>query len=384
MTCLAILAAAGALPAAQSGSSASPGALRILSPLSTEPLNGTTTFAAEVAPATLQVSGVAIFVDGERICQLEARPFTCSWDAGHVSRPRSVRVVADLAGGERLVRTLRTAPAPVFLSSSVEAVLVPVHVTDRGDRFVSGLDASHFRVLEDDVPQDISALLVEDVPINLLLALDVSGSMTPAIGQLRSAAEGFLDALRPQDRVSLAAFNSGVYLLSPPGAPLTDSRVALRGLRPTDGTTAIYDTIVRAVDLIKGQPSPRAIVIFTDGEDDASHANADAMRTALQTHNVALYVIAQGRAAKDETLRKQLSSLAAETGGAAWFAARMDALQQHFAEVVRDLTGQYVLAYSPKRPVGDGAWRKISVEVVNTPRKYDVRAREGYLAVADR
>jgi VWFA-related protein len=80
-------------------------------------------------------------------------------------------------------------------------------------------------------------------------------------------------------------------------------------------------------------------------------------------------------------LRTELAKLAAETGGAAYFSSRMSSLQEHFANIVADLSHQYVLGYSPKRDLGDGAWRKITVQVEDKDRKLTVRARQGYLAV---
>jgi VWFA-related protein len=94
-----------------------------------------------------------------------------------------------------------------------------------------------------------------------------------------------------------------------------------------------------------------------------------------------LYFIAQGRAERDDVLRTALTRLATETGGAAYFSSRMSSLQEHFANIVADLSHQYVVGYSPKRDLGDGAWRKIQVHVEDRDRKLTVRARQGYLAV---
>ncbi len=157
---------------------------------------------------------------------------------------------------------------------------------------------------------------------------------------------------------------------------------AVTRLQPTTGATALYDALIRAIGVLKSQPSPRAIVAFTDGDDDASHSTIATVRTALETNDVALYLVAQGKAAEDKALRDQLSALATETGGAAWFAPKMSDLDEHFSRVTEDLTGEYVIGYAPRKPLGDGGWRRISVEVAGQPGRYDVRAREGYLAVS--
>jgi VWFA-related protein len=358
----------------------SPITLSIVTPTPRQAVNGRTAFAIELHPADAPVREVVVFVDGERVCRFTARPFTCSVDLSVSVSERTIRVVADLASGQRLVQTERTAPGTLVLTATAEAVVVPVHVIDGRDRLVGGLDVSRFRLFEDGVPQDISAMLVEDVPLHVLLALDVSGSMNAAMPQLRTAAAAFLQALRPIDRVTLGAFNANLFLLSPPAVSPIDSADLLIRLRASDGTTAIFDSLIRGVEVLKAQPGPRALVLFTDGDDKASHATAEAARTALQTNNVALYVVALGKVADDPAFHERLATLATETGGAAWFTPGLEVLQSHFAEVVKDLTGGYVLAYAPKRPAGDGAWRQIAVELVDSDRGWHVRAREGYLA----
>ena len=103
------------------------------------------------------------------------------------------------------------------------------------------------------------------------------------------------------------------------------------------------------------------------------------VRVTLQQNNVVLYLLAQNPGGATEALRKYLAPLATETGGIAWFPTKMSQVVGHFIEVVADLRNQYVLAYAPTRPVGDGAWRSISVALAED-RGYRVRSREGYLA----
>jgi Ca-activated chloride channel homolog len=223
----------------------------------------------------------------------------------------------------------------------------------------------------------VTSLASEDAAVDVVLALDTSGSMAGAVNQLKQAAGDFLRALRPQDAVTVASFNQGLSVVSPRGATLASRLAAVDGLSAF-GTTAFYDALIRSVELVKTGTAHRAVVAFTDGDDVASRSSVESVRTALQTNDVVLYVIAQGKAADDKHLRDQLQSLAAETGGAAFFAARMSDLRDHFAQIVADLANQYVLVYMPLRPFGDGGWRRITVQV---DRRYKVRAREGYVAI---
>jgi Ca-activated chloride channel homolog len=122
--------------------------------------------------------------------------------------------------------------------------------------------------------------------------------------------------------------------------------------------------------------------VFTDGEDVASRSTMPSVRTALQTADVVLYVIGEGKAAEDLRLRGGLTTLAAETGGLAFFPRNMRGLTEQFARIVADLSTEYVVGYSPERPIGDGTWRRLRVEVGGRDDRYRVRFREGYLAVS--
>lgn len=354
--------------------------LTIVRPTADEYLIGPTELVADVSPATVHVADVTFTVNGQQVCTLTSRPFRCPFDAGNQTVTRTVRVVATLAGGGRLIETVRTKGLNLAQAVAVEAILVSVHVTDDRGRFVEGLQQSQFKVLEDGVPQDITSFLAENAAGSVLLALDISGSMGPAVGELKSATSQFLQSLRPTDRVTLTGFSNSLFVLAPATADAAARRAALEQLHPAGGT-ALYDSMIRGVELLKPQSSPRAMVVFTDGDDDASLATLDGVRSALQSNDAVLYFIAQGRADHDEALRTSLAKLATETGGAAYFSSRMSSLQEHFASIVADLSHQYVLGYSPKRDLGDGAWRKISVQVEDRDRKLTVRARQGYLAV---
>jgi VWFA-related protein len=79
-----------------------------------------------------------------------------------------------------------------------------------------------------------------------------------------------------------------------------------------------------------------------------------------------------------------LTTLATETGGAAFFAAKMSDTRDHFASIAEELSNQYVIGYLPARPFGDGAWREIRVEAADPSLRYEITARRGYLAAKSR
>ena len=127
---------------------------------------GATTLEAVLLPDAA-VDRVTFSVDGRQVCSVEQLPATCAWDAGQVVREHHVRVVAYLRDGRRLVGNVRTSGLGYTERVQIDAVQVPVVVTD-GGKFVRGLKQSDFRILEDDVPQRIESLASEDTPLDLV------------------------------------------------------------------------------------------------------------------------------------------------------------------------------------------------------------------------
>jgi VWFA-related protein len=353
--------------------------LLITSPTIDDVLSGVVTLSAEITPANVKVRTVTFFVDGMRACAASAPPFRCQWDSATVRGVRDVRAVAELADGTRAVHAIRTRGTVAAFRASVDSVTVAVRVQDRNGRFVRGLGADSFRLLEDGVPQQVATFTTESSGGDVVLALDGSGSMTSALPELRAAAHAFLDALPRNDNVTVTVFNSAIDVLAPRGTNVADNIAALDRLRAS-GTTALYDVMIQAVDLFPPAAERRAIVMFTDGDDVASRASIGTARLALQGANVVLYVIAQGKASTDRALQEQLTTLATETGGAAFFASKMSDARDHFAEIAEELSNQYVLGYVPTRAFGDGAWRQIRVETTNPALRYQIKSRQGYLA----
>jgi Ca-activated chloride channel family protein len=354
----------------------------IVSPTAESTVQGTVALAAEVRPPELAIDQIVFFVDGQRACAFSAPPYRCQWDAGAGLVPRVVRVIADLRGGGQLFNVVTTSESTMATyRGGVDLVSVSVHVRDKSGEPVRGLGVESFRAFEDGQAQTIVSLATEDAPADVILALDTSGSMGPAMPELKAAALGFLKALRPIDRPRLASFSTAFTILSGPSAT-PDERQAAVQLLTAGGGTALYDAIIEAADQLRTAQGRRAVVVFTDGDDVSSHGSLTSVRTALQTSDVVLYFIAQGKASADSHLRRELAALATETGGLSFFAPRMSSLNSHFSEILGDISTEYVLGYSPRVRIGDGGWRRIRVEVGGSDDRYKVRAREGYLAIA--
>ena len=370
------LVALGVIGLGAAGGQAQGPVVTIVEPTAETFMVGPARLRAVVVPDVPAPAGVVFQVDGVDVCRLKTEPWECHWDAGSVVSARVVRVVASFADGNRVVATVRTRQMTVS-ETHVDSVSVSAHVTDRSGRFVPGLGAGDFTILDGGVPQQVQLLGSGEIPAEVLVALDVSRSMQDQLEDLKVAVRGFLAALPRTANVAVGAFNNNLFLQSPFESDPAARTAGLDRLRAW-GTTAIFDTMIRAADILRERGTRRALVLFTDGEDVASRSSLESARIALQSHDVLLYIVASGRAAADRTLREQLSGLARETGGAAYFAAQLSHTAEHFRDIATDMANQYLLSFSPTRPMGDGKWRALAVGV-GDPR-YHVRARTGYFA----
>jgi VWFA-related protein len=123
------------------------------------------------------------------------------------------------------------------------------------------------------------------------------------------------------------------------------------------------------------QTGRKALVIFSDGEDQGSHVTLADVERRLQSSDVTLYMIGQGRGITLEALKKVLDRLATPTGGRALFTDSIDELHDAFADLLDELSNQYLLGYVSTNSARDNAWRRIRVDVEG---HNDVRARQGY------
>jgi Ca-activated chloride channel homolog len=371
------LAAAAVLTAARQPSPK----LAIVAPTASDSAVGRVSIAVAIDPPATPVAEIRVFADGIPVCRIVRQPYRCDWDAGSVLTPHDIRAVAALQDGTRVTQTVRTRGSAATFRSTTNAVFVPVRVKDGDGHFIQGLTQNDFAVFEDGQPQTISSFSSEDAAFDIVLALDISASMTPRIGQLKDAARHFLSSVRPQDSVTLAAFNTNLFVLAPRAAPGPQRLAAVDRLR-AGGSTALYDVMASATALFRERQERRALVVFSDGDDVSSKTTPEGARTALQAGDAVLFLVAQGRGASEDALRKRLTALAAETGGEAFFPSSMSAVADHFSTILQNLSRIYLLAYTPARPLGDAGWRRIEVKLTNKThaRRYTVNARGGYFA----
>jgi VWFA-related protein len=272
------------------------------------------------------------------------------------------------------------------IKSRVDEVHVLFIATDHHGKFVRNLNQSDFAILDDHKPvQSILNFRPEtDLPIELGLLMDVSGSVQGRFGFEKEAATGFLQhILRPgYDRAFVVGFNKESRLTQ----DFTDKVPLLAaGVQrlSNGGGTALYDAIYKACKekLMRehsAHPVRKAIVILSDGEDNQSeYTRAQAIEMAERAE-VLIYAISTDDSGLILRGDKVLEDLASATGGRAFFPYKMKDITRSFAAIEDELRSQYAVSYKPADFDADGRYR--SIQITALKKDLQVRARRGYFA----
>ena len=352
-----------------------PPALSIISPAEDAVATGVVTIDVAIVPDPRVAATIEVFVDGRDLCTIARAPWSCTWDAGRDIREHHVRVVATLVDGRRLVANRRTRGLTIAERVEVSAVQVPVLVTGPDGRFVRGLTDASFRLVENGRPQRIDTLIDETVPLDLVLAVDISSSMQEAMPAVQDALKRLLVKLRPADTTTLLGFNDTMFVLAERSTDSELRAAAVEGLVPWGGT-ALYDATVKAVELVGQQAGRRGVIVFSDGDDRHSVSRREAAQVRIEEAQVVVYTIGFGRGTSPQ-FRKTLEAFAEASGGRAFFPRGAEDLDEAFTRILDELSHQYVLSYvsDAAKP---GAWHRLEVRA--TCQGCRVRAREGYRA----
>jgi len=272
------------------------------------------------------------------------------------------------------------------IQKRVDEVNVLFIATDRHGKFVRNLTQSDFSILDDHKPVEsiLNFRRETDLPIEMGLLVDVSGSVQGRFGFEKEAAIGFLQhVIRPgYDRAFIVGFNKDSHITQ----DFTD-RVPLlaAGVQrlSNGGGTALYDAIYKACKekLLREHsehPIRKAIVILSDGEDNQSeHSRAQAIEMA-QRAEVLIYAISTDDSGLILRGDKVLEELANASGGRAFFPYKMKDIKNSFAAIEDELRSQYAVSYKPSDFGADGRYH--SIEITALKKDLQVRARRGYYA----
>jgi Ca-activated chloride channel family protein len=267
------------------------------------------------------------------------------------------------------------------ISVKSELVPLPVSVTDENGKAITGLKAQDFRIFEDGRPQEIS-LFEEGNPVSVGLIVDHSRSMGAKLPSVAAAVLAFAHSSNPQDEMFVVDFNDDVTVELMNGKAFTnDASELAKAVRAVTarGRTALYDAITEGlVHLQLAHWDRRALIVVSDGGDNASQQKFSQVLALARRSQVMIYAIALIGADEEEN-PKILRRLAKETGGVAYFPASVDSVTDVSIQIAHDLREQYTLGFVPERSGRSSSFRKIVVKVTALANeKIHIRTRPGY------
>jgi Ca-activated chloride channel family protein len=272
-------------------------------------------------------------------------------------------------------------------------VQLTVTVTDQSGRYVTGLQKNDFRIYVDNIQRPLRFLRHDfDTPISVGIIVDGSGSMHRKIPQARTAIERFVGGLDPRDDIFLLVFSTRISLLQP--FTTSHSQVIGRlGLLRAEADTALFDAIMTGLSIVRlGRNDKKALLVVTDGMDNASRSTLAQVVAEARRENVLIYTLGIGDPDRgilgigafifsgdsvhvDARTLRQLSN---ETSARAYLLNKVgdgDLLRRDCEEISKELREQYTLVLVAPDPLRSG-YRSVRVEVPGRP-ELTTRVRKG-------
>jgi VWFA-related protein len=284
---------------------------------------------------------------------------------------------------------LPTAQAPTaddqgsmfVFKKQVEEVVLHATVVDEQGHLITGLDKSAFSITQNGTPEPITSFRREDVPVEIGIVVDNSGSMRDKRQQVNDAVLNLIRASNSQDQVFVVNFGQNPYLDQDFTSDVNLLQAALHQVS-AKGSTALYDAIVASAVHLENNSvlSKKVLLVITDGQDNMSQETLqEASRKLQQANGPTLYAIGLlGSGLRGEG-REALQHLASSTGGVAYFPDSLDQVDNITRTVAHDIRSQYILAYKPRNQNVKPQYQSLRVEV-HAPGygKLTVRTRSGY------
>jgi Ca-activated chloride channel family protein len=269
----------------------------------------------------------------------------------------------------------------------VDTVSLSVTLLDEDDRLVTGLPVENFTVYEDGVEQDIQYFAHGELPLKMVILLDVSSSMRQKIEMAQEAAIGFVESLTPGDEVQVVEFGNRVLTLVEFTKDFDAVASAIRSTTVA-GATALYNAIYISLKDLEAyrrdELDRRAIVVLSDGNDTRSVLGFEDVKEQARKSNIIIYAISLRASEADLEKEKyrnakyELDILAEESGGVSYAPEELDDLAGVYDDILVELKSQYTLGYVSTNSEHDGKWRRL--QVVSAAPGTRVRTREGYYA----
>lgn len=341
------------------------------------------------APDGIALQSVDLYWDEKKLATMTAPPFRYELTLPAKNASGYLRAVAHDASGSAAEDVKLINAGGVTDTARIDAVELYAIVQDRGGHTIEGLTAADFDVKEDGKPVKADLRSTAADPITFGIAVDTSGSMRVSMGVvIEYVAEFVQTSLAEHDQALLIAFDAQPHILQPLTSDLRHIRSDLSAIQPT-GQTAVWDSVIYALQQLRAARGRRALLVFTDGNDNASRTDHAAAVQIAQETGVPVYVVmtysgggnamvngsATSRPRNGGTPLEQLASV---TGGTVFRFPRRADLPKLFTQVRDDTRGEYLLSYVSHSTKPPSEMRKISIAVPS--RQAVVRAMSGYYA----
>ncbi len=330
-------------------------------------------------PRNAAIKTVALFADQKKFHEWSGPPYAIDIPDDRLQNIRFLRAsVVDATNYE--------ASDLVFLNGAqineeleVNLIELPVAVTDSAGMPIAGLAQSSFHVLENAKAQKITNFdAASNLPISVGLLIDHSGSMKPRMDATRKAASEFLKRIiKPSDRAFVAGFSFDPSAVAPFVSDVGSLDQQVKAIPEADGGTSLYDAIITGLYRFRTLQGRKALIVLTDGEDTTSRISYDDMLTYARAARVPLYFIGIGLGIGDIAGTNKMKSLAAETGGVAYFIKDVRKLDDTYGQLEKDLRSQYLIAYNTESMKTDKKYRTVEVKVDRPDAR--VRTIRGFL-----
>jgi Ca-activated chloride channel homolog len=269
------------------------------------------------------------------------------------------------------------------IAVTANLVLLPVKVTGARGTFVSGLKLQDFHVYEDGKLQDLTVFEDVDTPVTVGLVVDHSRSMGSKLPGVVIAVSSFAHSSNPQDEMFVVDFNDDVSIELMKGKAFSNDAKDLEEaltVVSARGRTALYDAVSEGLNHLRyGHWGKKALIVISDGGDNASHLKYSQVQTRARQSQALIYSIALLGALGEEENPSVLIRLCKDTGGVAYFPKPGERVADISKEIARDLREQYTLGYIPRMMNAADSFRKIEVKVTAPGYgKLHVRTRLGY------
>jgi Ca-activated chloride channel homolog len=269
---------------------------------------------------------------------------------------------------------------------STNTVALYATVMDADKRLVPDLVEDDFEVYDNGKLQTITSFDNKPLPITVIVMLDSSGSMTLALDMVKAAAEQFLLRMMPEDQGMVGAFNDKIQFI--PDAFTSSRDELIRSLKNLDFgyPTRLYDAISESMGQLKGIPGRKVILVFTDGDDNASKVGSGEVTDRARIEDVMIYSVGlenvyfNGQQKVRSSPDRGLKRMSEETGGGFFLLKKTDELGPTFTRVAQELHSQYVLGFTPQTL--DGKIHKLDLKIKQKP-SMTARARKSYVASSE-